>query len=341
MIKTEAARDRAATDVLFNRIGSFLAEHRLPADPDTYRFVHLVLNDPAGPIAEAVAHLVDGGFRLQPQDIERLDGRPAERTHRSARPALQQITDEVLIAEAQNYIRAFAETVRTMHDATTGFERDLTRGTAAIRRDPSIARIEDIAHITGAMIEQLRATERELEATTAEVEVLRQKLDEAQNSARRDPLTGLGNRLAFDEAFTSCRAGDGDCCLALCDIDRFKRINDEHGHGVGDRVLGAIGQELALQCAGHLVTRHGGEEFAILFSGVSLAEAEALLENARVVISAKRFRSRETDRPIGSVTISAGVTAVAPDEAADDTFARADQLLYRAKSEGRDRIRAA
>ena len=341
MIRTEAARDRATTDVMFDRIGSFLTDHRLPADPDTYRFVHLVLNDPAGPVAKAVAELVDGGFRLQSQDIERLDDRPPAGSQRTPPRSIERLTDEVLIAEAQDYMRAFAETVRTMHDATKGFERDLTQGTAAIRRDPSIARIEDIARITGAMIEQLRASEQELEATTAEVEVLRQKLDEAQNSARRDPLTGLGNRLAFDEAFVSCRAGDGPCCLALCDIDRFKRINDEHGHGVGDRVLGAIGQELALQCAGHLVTRHGGEEFAILFSGVSLAEAAELLETARAVISAKRLRSRETDRPIGSVTISAGVTLVVGGEAADATFARADSLLYQAKTEGRDRIRAA
>jgi diguanylate cyclase len=174
-----------------------------------------------------------------------------------------------------------------------------------------------------------------------ETDVLRAKLIEARDSARRDTLTGLPNRRAFDEAFGARDADKGPYCLAVCDVDRFKRVNDAFGHGVGDRVLTAIGQMIAAGCEGHLVVRHGGEEFAVLLCGVSLSDAARLLDSVRAIVAAKRFRNRETDSPLGQITFSAGVTAIHADEAAESAFARADRLLYTAKGDGRDRICAA
>ena len=111
-----------------------------------------------------------------------------------------------------------------------------------------------------------------------------------------------------------------------------------HGHGVGDRVLTAIGQAMAAECAPHLVVRHGGEEFAVLLGGIALAEAADMLDSVRATVAAKRFRNRETDTALGVITVSAGVTAIHADEAAKTAFQRADQLLYTAKKDGRDRV---
>lgn len=333
-------KEAGDADDLFDRIRAFLIAHRLSPDPDHYRFVHQILACPDGAVAQAVSRLVDGGFRLQRDDIERLGGTVAvgaAPVRRTAGDPADTRGDE-LVAETQAQVQGFADTVRAMHDATRGFGRHLAQSAAEMSRQPSAEGMTELVRITGTMIDRIHDTEVRLAAATAETDVLRARLAEARDDARRDPLTGLANRLAFDEAFAACHARTGPCCLAVCDIDRFKRINDEHGHGVGDRVLSAIGQTLASECEGHLVVRHGGEEFAVLFCGVTLVEAGALLERARLAVGGKRFRNRDTDVPIGRITVSAGATTVVTGESGAAAFARADRLLYAAKEAGRDRV---
>lgn len=87
-----------------------------------------------------------------------------------------------------------------------------------------------------------------------------------------------------------------------------------------------------------MVARHGGEEFAVLTQGLPVGAVEAMLEDARGGVSAKRFRSRETDMPLGRVTVSVGLTAVGSGEPLEEAIARADRLLYNAKSTGRDKL---
>ena len=333
-----AVRQWQEEAALFAAIGDFLCVHGLAPDPAHYSFAHAALTDPA--INAAVERLTDGQVRLTRQEIEQLGGRvsplktaaePAERRERQAAR---------LVAETQAQVDGFADLMRSFRHEASGFGRDLVESAAAIRQRPGVTGLDEIARITGGMLDRLRDTEGRLARATSETDALRAKLVEAQDTARRDPLTGLANRLAFEEAFTQCRDAGATCCLALCDVDHFKRLNDDHGHAVGDRVLSAIGAELASACDGHLVARHGGEEFAVLISGMPLAAAATLLDRARASLAAKRYRNRESDRPLGQVTFSAGVTAVRADEQADAAFARADRLLYTAKAEGRDRVSA-
>jgi diguanylate cyclase len=150
-------------------------------------------------------------------------------------------------------------------------------------------------------------------------------------------LTGLPNRLAFEEAFAEA-AATAPLCLGIVDIDHFKRLNDRHGHAVGDRLLQAIASGLADACTGQLVARHGGEEFAVLFPGLALDDAAPLLDAARAELSARRFRDRDSGIPIGQVTFSAGLVIVEPEEGIATALARADRLLYLAKARGRDRV---
>ena len=191
------------------------------------------------------------------------------------------------------------------------------------------------------MVDRTRAAEQRLDAATREAQTLRRELDEARADAQRDPLTELPNRRALEEHYHVPGEGDPALCLAMCDIDHFKQVNDRFGHAVGDRVLRAIGGALAESCAGHLVARYGGEEFAILFTGVPLAEAEALLDRARATVAGKRYRLRESDAPLGTITFSTGLTCAAAGETLGTVLGRADRLLYAAKAEGRNCIRAA
>ncbi len=329
-------RGGAAGDDLFRRVGAFLAHHRLSADPDHYAFAWSVLTNESGALGREVARLTDGGVRLSRQDIERLGGRVAVAGAPVEADGAESADADGLVAQTQAQVDAFAATMRAMHDETRGFGRDLAASAEAIRRTGAAMGIDDVVRITGAMLHRTRATERRLEEATRETDELRAKLVEAHGSARRDPLTELANRRALEEAFAG--GSDGKRCLAVCDIDRFKLINDRFGHNVGDRVLKAIGQTLASQCEGHLVARHGGEEFAILFTGVGIDDAHRLLDDARESVGARRFRVRDTDEAVGALSFSAGVGAVASGERFEAAFARVDRALYRAKADGRDRV---
>jgi diguanylate cyclase len=128
--------------------------------------------------------------------------------------------------------------------------------------------------------------------------------------------------------------------VAICDVDKFTSDNDRFGHAVGDRVLKAIAEALRVGCDEHLVARFGGEEFVVMFTGLTPADALSTLEGARAAVAAKRYRLRETDAPLGAVTFSAGLTQVAPEDTIGSAMGRADRLLYAAKEDGRNCIQS-
>lgn len=349
-----AQRRMDGTD-LYEQIGAFLATHRLSPEPAHYSFAYGVLTDPGGALAGAVARLTEDGVRLSRHDIEALGGTvstgvsPVAMTATSPRtvppapqpgPPPEQDRAERLVAETQAQVDGFATMMRAMQDETRGFGRDLAESAAAIHRTPSRA-LDEIARVAGGMIARIHDAESRLAQATEETDALREKLAEARDTARRDPLTGMPNRRAFAEAFAARDPAVAPWCLAVCDIDRFKRVNDQFGHAVGDRVLDAIGRTLAESCGGQLVCRYGGEEFVILIGGLDLAAATDYVDGARAAVAAKRFRNRETGASLGDITISGGVIAIQPGEDADAACARADRLLYAAKAAGRDRVCAA
>ncbi|MET4897355.1 diguanylate cyclase [Sphingomonadaceae bacterium jetA1] len=338
-------------ETLYSRIGRFLDDHRLAPDPAHYAFVHAILTEPKSALARAVNDLIDGGLRLHQDDIRRLGG-PTEASPAPLPPIASSETpvrdqrdhavpeaesqSDALAEQTQGHVEAFGAIIRSMQADTSAFSRNLAQSAAEIGRGESIG-LATLAKLTGEMLERIHVTERRLEQANAEADVLREKLIEARATARRDTLTGLANRLAFNEAVGQYLQSDGPCHLALCDIDRFKRINDDFGHAVGDRVLSAIGQILAEESKGHLVCRHGGEEFAILLSGLDRDKATAIIERARATVRDRRLKVRETGESIGQITFSAGIASLTQDDTHETIFARADALLYRAKNDGRDR----
>jgi diguanylate cyclase (GGDEF)-like protein len=159
--------------------------------------------------------------------------------------------------------------------------------------------------------------------------------------ARTDPLTGLGNRRAFDEALqrevARQRRTRAPLSLLTVDVDHFKQINDTWGHAAGDETLAALGELLPrLVRAGDLVGRIGGEEFGVVMPDCPHPQAVDRADSLRSKVSAI---SRTWAHP---VTVSVGV-ATLPDSAGTmaDLVIAADMALYAAKESGRDRTRAA
>lgn len=155
--------------------------------------------------------------------------------------------------------------------------------------------------------------------------------------ALTDSVTGLANRRGGEQALARevarARRGGAPLSLALFDIDRFKAVNDQAGHAVGDRVLQGISGILsASQRGSDLAMRWGGEEFLVLLPDVGLNGARSFAERVRENVQNLTIPSA------GRVTVSAGVSELMSDEDSATALARADANLYRAKSAGRNRI---
>ncbi|MGI9471860.1 MAG: GGDEF domain-containing protein [Rubripirellula sp.] len=179
---------------------------------------------------------------------------------------------------------------------------------------------------------RLDAAERQLEKQT-------QQIQSYLTEARTDGLTGLANRRAFDQQledlFSGYRNGGRSFVVALIDIDRFKSINDNHGHQAGDHVLQQVAALLRSKIEDVImVARVGGEEFAIITDG-PLRVASQKMNQLRKQISEQQV---EVGNTLLDVTVSVGVSEPRDDMVVAPVLRRADESLYAAKNMGRNRV---
>lgn len=165
-----------------------------------------------------------------------------------------------------------------------------------------------------------------------------------EKTAATDSLTALPNRQAFEfvfqQALLDSERSRQPMCVVLLDIDFFKKVNDKHGHLVGDHVL----KEIAMIAKRSLresdvICRWGGEEFLVLLKNCTLEKATAIAENLRATIAANDFsRTTALTRNRLAVTVSMGVAQCRDNESEDSVFERADVALYQAKENGRNSV---
>lgn len=171
-----------------------------------------------------------------------------------------------------------------------------------------------------------------------ESQELRARLKDARDRALRDALTGLANRLAYDERIGQeiarwIRYGH-PTVLSIWDIDHFKKINDTFGHTAGDNALKAVAKLLEEATRdSDFLARFGGEEFMLLLPETDIATALELANRLRERVAAKRFQYRGQPVPL---SISCGLAHFIDQDTAEDVYRRADVALYRAKAAGRN-----
>lgn len=183
-------------------------------------------------------------------------------------------------------------------------------------------------------------TIQDVTETVENARILEAARSAAERVANTDMLTGLPNRrqtLAFlEKAFAAAREKDAPLAVAIFDIDHFKRINDSHGHAVGDNVIRRVAQRAKAPLRDEdMVGRFGGEEFVCILQGDSALSSEMVAERVRKAIEA------EDGAGLPRVTVSIGLAVYAGEASIEDLLHRADKALYTAKRDGRNRLRKA
>ena len=208
---------------------------------------------------------------------------------------------------------------------------------------------EELQQLLGASIDEnrhltahLRRLKAELRRSSAELAKLRGELRGAVHDALTDPLTGLANRRWFDLELgaVAARAGrSSPAHLVMADIDHFKRVNDIHGHDLGDEVLRIVGEVLLANVRRDgLVARVGGDEFGLLLPGACARYTAGIANRLRELLACRPLVMRGFPEVIERITLSIGVAGWHAGESSAEWYARADAALYEAKRRGRNRV---
>ena len=184
-------------------------------------------------------------------------------------------------------------------------------------------------------LHELRAKVQRMETETGDLQL---RLKQAHDLALRDPLTGLPNRLAYDERlqaeFARWQRYKKPLSLVVWDIDHFKKINDAFGHKAGDKTLLIIARLLSGNCRKtDFVCRFGGEEFVMLLPDTNKHSALNLADKLRLMVQNSGFNYKGDAI---AITISSGISQFLSGDTPDAVFERADQALYSAKGAGRN-----
>lgn len=198
---------------------------------------------------------------------------------------------------------------------------------------------EEVVDLLHQIMQANRELQQRLDSAEEKLETQTDQISNYLTEARTDGLTGLFNRRAFDRAtdelFNDWQRKSQAFSLGLIDIDHFKHINDTYGHPAGDAVLRQIAGTLQTELREAVcVARYGGEEFALL-TLASMEDAAAALDHLRNAVSKVEVQHEEHTI---SVTLSAGVSTIGPEDKIGTLVRRADEALYAAKLGGRNRV---
>ena len=253
--------------------------------------------------------------------------------------------------DMRQMLATFIERLAAMSQSTSGFHEQLEASAKLIEQAKTLADIapvlKDIVGATRTMARDSQVARDELhdmkqrsEATEAEIAKLHMELDRVSIQARHDPLTGALNRQGLDEAMarevSKVKRQDTPLCMALLDIDNFKKLNDTLGHATGDAALTHLATVTReVMRPQDTLARYGGEEFVILLPDTPLDKGiEAMTRLQRELT--KRFFLAGTEKVL--ITFSAGVAQLAAGETGPQAIKRADQAMYLAKRSGKNRV---
>ena len=333
----QSAKDEAAE---YLRLAlPLMVEHGIPVTPANYAVWYEYVSGANVPLRKSLDELQNSNKTVTEEVIHDLYRRHVmgvteqrlSRTRDALRGLLEQIGGSVSAADGEV----------SRYEASLSGYSDRLRGEVSTNELRSV--IERLAEETKSVRETGGRLHERLEESRKEAEALRKELEQARHEAITDPLTGLANRKALYRALEHMTAaaadGESSLCFLMGDIDNFKNINDSYGHLVGDKVIRFIGSIMQDCVKGKdLVARYGGEEFAVVLPNTPYQGALAVAAEICRSTEGGRLVRTDTRQPIGTVTMSIGVSVFRSGESLEDLIGRADEALYRSKQGGRNRV---
>lgn len=244
-------------------------------------------------------------------------------------------------------ISHLSETTKTTDSSASNFHQSLLDYEEKFDK-PSSPRnpldiIGNLITETQTMISSLQTMRKQINESQLQINELENKLNKATVENLNDVLTGIANRKGLLKAFEEVQKQSQETRLSLSllmlDIDHFKKVNDTHGHIVGDKVIKFISDTLVTQIKGQdTASRYGGEEFVVLLPDTSLKNAHTIAESIRTKVEKTRLRRSNNQQSLGQITISIGITHYQQNESIESFIDRADAALYQSKQNGRNRV---
>ena len=316
-----------------------MSRHRVPATPDNYATWY---------------EYVSGENAALKEEIDRLIAAKAQFSEAvNAKLYHEYVAEQDLSNIEQirsNLSQLLGEIGATLHEAGDGaknFEGALGGIADGVSKKDDLDEIRQLLNTLVKETRQMQSTtsamQSSFEEKSREIEELQDQLQRERKRAVTDPLTGLFNRAALVEKLHTAisqidEEGGQPPSLIMLDIDRFKSVNDTHGHLIGDRVIRFVAQTLQKNTKGKdTAARYGGEEFTVLLPGTPAVGAQSVAEVIRKAVASAQLVRADNKQPLGQITISAGVATYEGESDVMDFIDRADRALYESKNSGRNR----
>jgi len=334
--------DLETTAEIVKKILPKMGEFKVPITPQNYRVWFEYYSGTNKELLEEINSIIEARRKFTPELNRYLYTKYFGDDHN------KEMLREVQ-AKTINVLKNFLEQVLATTNTTSDYGNKLEKYSEQLSKAEDLSEIQEILENmireTSHMVESTRDLHSKLQEASNQVEMLREELAKTAEEAKRDALTGLHNRKAFDEEIAKLYKRYKDkgeiFSLIFVDIDHFKRFNDQFGHKVGDKVLQVVANTLNYTLKGKdFVGRYGGEEFVVLLPLTELDNACLVAEQIRENISIKRLRVTKTGENLGTITVSAGVSQINESDTIESLVERADKALYLAKNSGRNNVKS-
>lgn len=333
--------DFEQTFALGKRALGYIKYNSTPAIPRNYELWYTYALGFNQHLLKAIQEILDERGRVSHEDAERLYKMyiSPERLSEQAENVSLEVSDEIkeIIGLLKDSAKNSGQYGEKLEDI--GGELDGVTTATALKTI-----VNKLATETAQMAANSRQLESQLEESQRQITELSANLETIRKEAVTDQLTGIPNRKHFDERLdkemAKAEENGTPLCLILTDIDHFKKFNDTYGHQTGDQVLKLVANTLKSNIKGRdLTARYGGEEFAIILSDTEMDDAMTVADQLRVAVMKKELIKKSTNKSLGNVTLSLGISQYRPGDTAETLIHRSDAALYAAKGAGRNTVK--
>lgn len=315
-----------------------LVKHKISAIPTNYALWYTYVTNESPELTTAVEQVLENKLQLSEIKTKELYRKHISDQQEVSAWELRQSLEAMLIELSQS--------VKDTRSETNNFKSTMDNCMDDLAKvEKEGLSVEEVMELVRTLVKETKtihgstlAFNSALADAQKEIEQLREQLEESQQEALYDALTGLCNRRFFDEELAAQAMKPG-LCLILVDLDHFKKVNDNHGHVMGDLVLKATAKKLQAVCReGAQAFRFGGEEFVVIVPNANLAKARQMAESMRRAIEKIGVKDKRSGEVLGGITASFGVAQLEKGMNPLALVEKTDKLLYQAKDLGRNRV---